>query len=113
MPSWRPESVGRQIQEIISEIIHRRLKDPRLGFVTVTGVKVTRDLKTAKVYVSVMGDDESKDKSLETLSHALPFVRKELGRRIRLRHTPEVLFEHDDSIQRGSRIDRLLEDLKP
>ena len=92
MSPWRPESVGRQIQEIVSEIIHRRLKDPRLGFVTVTGVKMARDLKTAKVYVSVMGDSESKEETLGALSHALPFVRKELGRQVRLRHTPEILF---------------------
>jgi ribosome-binding factor A len=112
MPTWRTESVGRQIREIVSEIIHRRLKDPRLGFVTVTGVRVSRGLKTAKVYVSVMGDSEAKDETLRALSHALPFVRKTLGSRVRLRHTPEILFEYDDSIQRGSRIDRLLEDLK-
>jgi ribosome-binding factor A len=110
---WRAESVGRQIQEELSDLIHRHVKDPRLGYVTVTDVQVTRDLKFARVYVSVMGDGQIRDTSLKTLQRAMPFLRKELGRRIRLRHVPELEFKQDQTLERASRIDRLLDDLKP
>ncbi len=110
---WRPESVGRLIREIVSELVQHRLKDPRLGFVTITGVDVTRDLKTARIFVSVMGDPAARDDSLAALVSATAFVRKELGGRIRLRHTPEIHFEYDDSLERGARIDKILDDLKP
>ncbi|MDP6780115.1 MAG: 30S ribosome-binding factor RbfA [Candidatus Latescibacteria bacterium] len=110
---WRPESVGRQIREIVSELVHHRLKDPRLGYVTITDVDVTRDLKSAKIFVSVMGDPEARDDTLAVLVSATPFLRRELGQRIRLRHTPEIQFEYDDSLERGARIDKILDDLKP
>ncbi len=110
---WRAESVGRQIQEELSDLIHRHVKDPRLGYVTVTEVQVTRDLKFARVFVSVMGDAQIRETSLKTLQRAMPFLRKELGRRIRLRHVPELEFEQDQTLERASRIDRLLDDLKP
>ena len=110
---WRAESVGRQIQEELSDLIHRHVKDPRLGYVTVTDVQVTRDLKFARVYVSVMGEGQIRDTSLKTLQRAMPFLRKELGRRIRLRHVPELEFVQDQTLERASRIDRLLDDLKP
>lgn len=108
---WRAESVGRQIQLELSDLIHRRLKDPRLGYVTVTGVQVSRDLKFARVHVSVMGDDEVRDASHRTLQRAAPFLRRELGRRIRLRNVPELDFRLDESLEQASRIDRLLDDL--
>ena len=110
---WRPESVGRLIREIVSDLVQHRLKDPRLGFVTLTGVDVTRDLKTARIYVSVMGDPTTREDSLAALASATPFLRKEMGQRIRLRHTPELLFVYDDSLERGARIDKILDDLKP
>ncbi len=110
---WRPESIGRQIQEELSELIHRHVKDPRLGYVTVTGVHVARDLKFARVYISVMGEDRIRDASLKTLQRARPYLRKELGRRIRLKNVPELEFELDQTLERASRIDRLLDDLKP
>ena len=109
---WRAESVGRQIQEELSDLIHRNIKDPRLGYVTVTGVRVTRDLKFARVYVSVMGEGETRDTSMMILQRAMSFLRRELGGRIRLRHVPELEFELDHTLERASRIDRLLDDLK-
>ena len=108
---WRSESVGRQIQLELSYLIHRHLKDPRLGYVTVTGVHVSRDLKFARVHVSVMGEDQIRDESLKTLQRALPFLRRELGGRIRLRNVPELEFRLDESLEQASRIDRLLDDL--
>ncbi len=109
---WRPESVGRQVQEILSELVHKQLKDPRLGFVTLTGVDMTRDLRTARVYISVMGDEAAREETLQALTHAVPYLRRELGRRIRLRLVPELLFAYDDSIERGSRINQLLDGLE-
>ena len=109
---WRSESVGRQIQLELSDLIQRHLKDPRLGYVTVTGVQVSRDLKFARVHVSVMGEDQIRDESLKTLQRALPFLRRELGGRIRLRNVPELEFRLDGSLEQASRIDRLLDDLK-
>lgn len=108
---WRSESVGRQIQLELSDLIHRRLKDPRLGYVTVTGVQVSRDLKFARVHVSVMGEDQIRDESLKTLQRALPFLRRELGGRIRLRNVPELEFRLDESLEQANRVDRLLDDL--
>ena len=107
---WRTESVGRQIQAELSELIQRRLKDPRLGYVTLTGVRMTPDLRTAKVYVSVMG--EARADSLKALNHAAPFLRRELGKRLRLRNTPELLFDQDETIEHGTRINELLDGLK-
>ena len=109
---WRPNSVARQIQEILSELVHKRLKDPRLGFVTLTGVDMTQDLRTARVYVSVMGDATAREETLNALTHASAYLRRELGGRIRLRHIPELLFVYDASIERGARINRLLDSLE-
>ena len=109
---WRPESVGRQIQAELSDLIQRRLKDPRLGYITLTGVQMTRDLQTARVYVSVMGEAEDRAASLEALHHAAPYLRRELGKRLRLRNTPELRFAHDDTIESGTRINELLDGLK-
>ena len=109
---WRTESVGRQIQAELSELIQRQLKDPRLGYVTLTGVRMTPDLRTAKVYVSVMGEAEARADSLKALNHAAPFLRRELGKRLRLRNTPELLFDQDETIEHGTRINELLDGLK-
>ena len=112
MPRWRPESVGRVIQEELSDLIKKGLRDPRLGYVTVTGVDVTRDLRTARVYISVMGDTAAQRESLDALTRATPFIRRELGQRLHLRHTPDLSFAYDDSIERGARINQILDGLK-
>jgi ribosome-binding factor A len=110
--SWRPESVGRFIQQTLGELVQSRVKDPRLGFVTITGCRVSKDLKVARVFVSVMGSEEERSASMETLGRASSFLRKELAGQLRMRHTPELIFAYDDSIERGSRISKLLDDLK-
>lgn len=112
MSSFRPESVGRFIQQTLGELVQSRVKDPRLGFVTITGCRVSKDLKVARVFVSVMGSDEEREASMETLRRACSFLRKELAGQLRMRHTPELIFDYDDSIERGSRISKLLDDLK-
>ena len=112
MSSWRPESVGRFIQQTLGELVQSKVKDPRLGFVTITGCRVSKDLKVARVHVSVMGSEEERDSSMETLRRAASFLRRELSSHLQMRHTPELIFDYDDSIERGARISRLLDDLK-
>ena len=112
MSSWRPESVGRFIQQSLGELVQSRVKDPRLGFVTITGCRVSKDLKVARVFVSVLGSDEERVISMATLNRASPFLRRELASQLSMRHTPELIFDYDDSIERGTRISKLLDDLK-
>src|SRR3989442_12250369 len=92
----RTERVGEGFREILAEAIHK-LKDPRIGFVTITGVKVSHDLRVAWVYFTVFGDDAAKAGSRAALPSATPFLRHELGRQIRLTVVPEPRVEEDDS----------------
>lgn len=111
MARVRVGRVGEQIKKEMSQILQSELKDPRIGFLTVTGVDVTNDLSQAKVYLSIMGTDQQKEDSLKALAKATGFIRSELGKRIRLRKTPELLFAIDTSIEYGSRIEELLHKL--
>ncbi len=111
MARIRVSRVGEQIKKELSQILQMELKDPRVGFVTVTGVEVTNDLSQARVYISVMGDDTQKEETLRALDKAQGFLRSELGRRIRLRQIPELLFKFDTSIEYGSRIEQLLQEI--
>ncbi|WMT39157.1 30S ribosome-binding factor RbfA [Paenibacillus sp. D2_2] len=108
MAKNRTGRVGEEIKKELSVMIQRELKDPRIGFVTVTGVDVTSDLSQAKVYLSVFGDEEQKKGTLKALDKATGFLRTEIGKRIRLRHTPELIFKIDESIAYGSHIEKLL-----
>ncbi|WP_174735050.1 30S ribosome-binding factor RbfA [Mesobacillus harenae] len=110
--SHRANRVGEQMKKELSEIIGRKIKDPRIGFVTVTDVQVTGDLQQAKVYISVLGGDNQKENTLKGLAKAKGFIRTELGQRIRLRKTPEIIFEFDESLEYGNRINTLLHDLQ-
>ncbi|WP_100404444.1 30S ribosome-binding factor RbfA [Bacillus solitudinis] len=111
MSNVRAHRVGEQMKKELSDIIMRELKDPRVTFVTVTGVDVTGDLQQAKVYISVLGSEEQKESTLLGLSKAKGFIRTEIGKRIRLRKTPEIMFEMDQSVEYGNRIETLLSDL--
>lgn len=111
MAKIRVGRVSEQIKKELSQIIQMELKDPRVGFITVTGVETTSDLSQARVYLSVLGSDEQKEASLKALEKATGFLRSELGKRMKLRHTPELLFKFDSSIEYGSRIETLLSDL--
>ncbi|KYD29544.1 30S ribosome-binding factor RbfA [Geobacillus sp. NFOSA3] len=104
----RATRVGEQMKKELSDIIGRKLKDPRIGFVTVTDVRVTGDLQQAKVYISVLGDEEQRQNTLKGLEKAKGFIRSEIGQRIRLRKTPEIFFEIDESIEYGNRIEQLI-----
>jgi ribosome-binding factor A len=112
MEGRRPGRLAGQIQEIISEIIQRRIKDPRLGFVTLTLVKLTADLRHASVHVSVLGGEEEQVRSLACLESATSFIRSELGKRLRVRHIPDLKFFFDDSAVKGARIEEILKHLR-
>ncbi|SDM65314.1 ribosome-binding factor A [Fictibacillus solisalsi] len=112
MSEIRSNRIGEQMKKELGDIIGRKLKDPRIGFVTVTGVEVTGDLQQATVFISVFGDDEQKEQTLRGLAKASGFIRTEIGKRIRLRKTPEISFKFDESIEYGSRIETLLTDIK-
>src|SRR5690606_37511877 len=103
--------VGEQMKKELGEIISRKLKDPRIGFVTVTDVRVTGDLQQATIYISVLGTEEEKEQTLKGLEKAKGFIRSEIGQRIRLRKTPEITFEVDESIDYGNRIESILHQL--
>jgi ribosome-binding factor A len=110
--SRRPQRLALQIQQEISTMLFRKVKDRRIGLVTVTGVNLTSDLRHARVYVSCMGTDQEKAATLQALNHAAGWIRHELGQRIRMKFLPEVVFCTDASLDYGERIDRLLDEIK-
>lgn len=106
--SKRVNRVAEQMKKELGDIIIQKVKDPRIGFVTVTDVEVTGDLQNATIFISVLGNEEEKEATLKGLSKAKGFIRTEIGRRIRLRKVPEIEFEFDESIEYGNRIETLL-----
>ncbi|MCR8630767.1 MULTISPECIES: 30S ribosome-binding factor RbfA [Paenibacillus] len=109
MARVRVGRVGEQIKKELSQIIQSEMKDPRIGFITVTGVDLTNDLSQAKIFLSVLGTDEQKEETLKALGRGSGFIRSEIGKRIRLRKIPELLFRFDASIDYGTKIERLLD----
>jgi len=104
----RSTQVAEAIKREASDIIANKLKDPRLGFITVTGVDLADDLRYAKIYISIFGASDVQARTLEGLQSARGFVRREIGHRLRLKFTPEVDFRLDESVAQGDRIDRIL-----
>jgi ribosome-binding factor A len=101
--------ISEEMKKEISAIIQGELKDPRLSrLISVTNVNVTKDLRYAKVFVSIMGNDEEKKNALDGLKSAAGFIRREVGHRIQLRYTPEIQFELDNSIEHGAYISKLI-----
>jgi len=113
MPSGRMRRVDEAVRAVLSDAIAKELQDPRVGFVTVTGVKTTPDLRQARVYVSVLGDEQARAESLAGLRSARGFLQGRVASELTLKHTPTIEFEFDESIDRGMRITRLLEELGP
>jgi len=111
MTKHRADRLAENLKEEISQMIRQELKDPRIGFVTVTSVDVAGDLAHAKVYVSVLGSEQESKDSLVALNSAAGFVRSEIGKRIRLRHVPAIVFKYDPSIEHGAHIAKLLRDV--
>jgi ribosome-binding factor A len=109
----RPERVGQQIQAAVADLLTRgSIRDPRVGFITITGVKVSPDLRVARVYYSMIGTDEQKRETQKGLEAAKGFVRREVAAAVQLRVSPEVYFVFDESVETGDRINRLLREVK-
>jgi ribosome-binding factor A len=108
----RPIRVGDQIREEIAQMLAREVHDPGIGFLTITRVKVTADLQQARVYYTTMGDEKARRESARALERAAPFLRRQLGRRLRLRRAPELQFFFDQSIEQHARIEQLLHDIE-
>jgi ribosome-binding factor A len=100
----RPERVAEAIKEEISRIVRERVSDPRIGFLSVTKVEITPDLKSAKIFISVLGNKIDREKTFEGLKSASSFIRGQLGNSLDMRHVPEISFVHDKSIERASRV---------
>jgi ribosome-binding factor A len=111
LPYRRSQRVSDLIREEIADIIMYRLKDPRIGFVTVTGVDMTADLKLAKVFVSILKEEE-RESTLEILESSKNFIRSALSKRLRMKFIPVIEFRLDTSIEYGYRIDKLLKEIK-
>lgn len=108
MGQLRVEKVQELMKQEVSKMLLRDIKDPRIGFVTVTQVELTGDLREAKIYVSIMGSEQQIEDSWQGLQSALGFIRREIGRRIRLRFTPSISFALDKSLDYSAHIQELL-----
>jgi len=107
----RVERLAQEIREEVALIL-AHLKDPRIGFVTLTRVSLTPDLRSAQVYVGVLGDEAQRRKTLLGLEQAAGFVRRELGRRLSVRHTPELSFRYDSGLEATDRVAKILDDIE-
>ncbi len=110
--SFRPERLAEAIKKEISSLLREELKDPRIGFVSITSVEVTKDLRYATVFASVFGEPAEQKVTFKALQNAQGFIRGELAKRIRLRYTPEITFKLDQSISRGSRLIELIKEVR-
>jgi ribosome-binding factor A len=113
MPSDRIRRVNEAVREVLSEAITTELKDPRVGFVTVTSVDTSPDLRHARVFVSVLGEDRQREDSLAGLASSHGYLQSRVASRLRLKHTPTLEFEYDPSAERVMRINELLRDQEP
>lgn len=111
MDNTRTNRVAEQMKKEIGEIINQKLKDPRVGFVTVTDIDLTNDLQQATIYISVLGEEAEKEESLTGLAKASGFIRSEVGKRIRLRKVPEIMFKFDEAHEYGNHIESILRNL--
>ncbi|MGE0132890.1 MAG: 30S ribosome-binding factor RbfA [Blastocatellales bacterium] len=110
--SYRSHRLAEELKNEISVIIAQEVKDPRVGFATVTEVEVSPDLRYARVLVSVLGSPQEKQETFEALARATGYIRRLVGARIRLRHTPELSFAYDDSIEHGDKMMRLFDEIR-
>ncbi|MBO8615194.1 30S ribosome-binding factor RbfA [Staphylococcus aureus] len=111
MSSMRAERVGEQMKKELMDIINKKVKDPRVGFITITDVVLTNDLSQAKVFLTVLGNDKEVENTFKALDKAKGFIKSELGSRMRLRIMPELMYEYDQSIEYGNKIERMIQDL--
>jgi ribosome-binding factor A len=112
MQGSRPARVGDQIREELSVLLTREVKDPGIGFITITHVKVSADLQVARAYYTILGDAAARKATAKALERALPFLRRQIAGRLRLRRAPELAFQFDESIERHQRIEEILQEIK-
>jgi ribosome-binding factor A len=110
--SQRTQRLDSQLQQELMELLQREMKDPRVGFATITSVQTAPDLSSARVWVSVLGTPEERDQSLAALTAAAPWLRRQLGERLHLRSVPQLLIRRDESIESGDRVLRLLREIE-
>ena len=108
----RASRVGDQIQAELASLLTRDVHDPGIGFLTITSVKVSPDLQQARVYYTTIGDDKARRESARALDRATPFLRRQVGQRLRLKRVPELAFFYDESIEKGDRVARILQELQ-
>ena len=108
----RASRVGDQIQAELASLLTRQVHDPGIGFLTITQVKLSPDLQQARVYYTSIGDDKAKRESARALDRETPFLRRQVGQRLRLKRVPELTFFYDESIEQGDRVERILQELK-
>ena len=108
MAGARMRRVNEAVREVISTHISGDLKDPRIGFITVTGVETSPDLRTARVFVSVLGEEAERESALDGLRSSAGFLQSQVGAQLRMKRTPTLQFVYDDSVERGMRISELL-----
>ena len=108
----RTQRLDAQIRQELMELLQREMKDPRLGFVTITSVETARDLGSARVWVSVLGSDEEREQTMRALSAATPWLRRKLAERLEIRTVPQLILRRDDSIETGDRVLRLLKKIE-
>src|SRR5687767_3628786 len=111
MPSSRPSRVGDQLRAEISDLLAREVHDPGVGFVTITQVTVSPDLQVARAYYTTLGDERARRDTARALGRATPFLRRKIGSRLRLKRVPLLEFFFDESIERGDRIERILNEI--
>jgi ribosome-binding factor A len=108
----RMRRVNESVRQVLSEAVGE-LKDPRLGFVTVTGVRTSRDLRSARVFVSVLGSERKRERTIAALSSAHGVLQARIARELRLKRTPQLSFEYDPTVERGVRMSHLIDELAP
>ena len=110
MPTARMRRVNEVIREVLGAAISTEMKDPRIGFVTVTDVDTSPDLRAARVYVSVLGPEAEREQTMEGLTSAHGFLQSRIGGELRMKRTPTLTFHYDESVERGARLSRLLDE---
>lgn len=107
----RPDRVAEQLRAELALLIAREVHDPGIGFITLTKVSVTADLQLARVYYTTLGDEKGRKDTARALGRATPFLRRQIGQRLRLKRVPELTFFYDEAIEKGDRIERILLEL--
>ena len=112
MTTHRPERVGDLIRQALARALREAVRDPRIGFVTLTDVKLSPDLKHARVFISTLGGEAEREEALRALRRAAPFLRKTLARQTGLRHVPRLDFQADDTLETGARVEQLIAEIR-